>query len=162
MFDGRLDALARSHKLLVDARWEGAEFSTLARSQLAAYLTDGSQRLDLQGDPVVLPPDLATPFGLVLHELATNAAKYGALSSGTGRVLLRWVLDEENGRRQFRVTWQESGGPPVMEPEKTGFGGSLIARSLPGATVHREFASAGLTCTIELELPEDRDDDAES
>jgi len=100
--------------------------------------------------------DFATPFGLVLHELATNAAKYGALSVETGRVLLSWTLGVENGTRLFRVTWRESGGPPVTAPEKRGFGGSLIERSLAGATVRREFARSGLVCTIELELPEDR------
>ncbi len=155
LFEGRLDALARAHSLLVEARWEGAEFGDLARSQLAAYLTDDPQRLLFDGDAVMIPPDFATPLGLVLHELATNAAKYGALSVGTGQVLLSWGLQRENGDRQLEVRWQETGGPPVIKPDRVGFGGSLIERSLPGATVHREFARQGLTCTIELELPED-------
>ena len=156
LFEGRLHCLARAHTLLVEARWEGTEFNQLALSQLAAYLADDPPRLRISGPPVTLAADFATPFGLVLHELATNAAKYGALSVETGRVLLSWTLGVENGTRLFRVTWRESGGPPVTAPEKRGFGGSLIERSLAGATVRREFARSGVVCTIELELPEDR------
>jgi two-component system, chemotaxis family, CheB/CheR fusion protein len=157
-FEGRLHALANAHNLLVEARWAGTEFGALARNQLAAYLTDGPQRLRLQGDPVRLAPDYATPFGLVLHELATNAVKYGALSVEKGQVQLRWRLERTNGTRLFRMVWQESGGPPVAAPDRMGFGGSLIERGLPGATVSRVFAREGLTCTIELELPEDTED----
>ncbi|HEX3993514.1 MAG TPA: chemotaxis protein CheB [Acetobacteraceae bacterium] len=158
LFEGRLHCLARAHTLLVEARWEGTEFNHLALTQLAAYLADDPPRLRISGPPVTLASDFATPFGLVLHELATNAAKYGALSVETGRVLLSWTLDVENGTRVFRVTWRESGGPPVTAPDKRGFGGTLIERSLAGATVRREFARSGLVCTIELELPEDRGD----
>jgi two-component system CheB/CheR fusion protein len=157
LFEGRLDALARAHGLLVEARWEGTEFGILTRSQLAAYIGNDPQRLRLQGAPITLPPDLATPFGLVLHELATNAAKYGAFSTETGHVDLSWTLDEEKDGRLLRVTWQESGGPPVTAPTKTGFGGSLIERSLPGAIVRREFTPGGVHCIIELELPKDQD-----
>jgi len=138
---------------LTEARWEGTEFGNLARSQLAAYLSADPQRLRLQGDPVILPPDLATPFGLVLHELATNAAKYGAFSVDKGQVLLKWSLDAGNGNRLFMVTWKEAGGPRVSAPKRTGFGGTLIERSLPGAKVRREFKPGGVICTIELELP---------
>jgi two-component system CheB/CheR fusion protein len=160
LFEGRLGALARSHRLLVEARWEGTDFATLARSQLEAYISDDAQRLRFQGGPVTLPADIATPFGLVLHELATNAAKYGAFSTGTGHVLLSWTLDEDNGRL-FKVVWQESGGPPVKPPKKAGFGGALIERSLPGATVHREFARDGVKCSFELELPKDEENAAQ-
>jgi two-component system CheB/CheR fusion protein len=72
-------------------------------------------------------------------------------------VLLRWTVERNGGGRLLRVTWQEFGGPPVSPPTRTGFGGSLIERSLPGATVHREFAGDGLVCTIELEVPEEQD-----
>ena len=156
LFEGRVLALARAHNLLVEARWQGTELSNLARLQLAAYVGDDPQRLRIQGDPVVLPPDLATPFGLVLHELATNAAKYGALSAEPGTVLLSWTLEAASARR-LKVTWAELGGPPVTPPKRTGFGGSLIERSLPGAVVRREFRREGLMCTIEVELPEEDD-----
>lgn len=160
LFEGRLEALSRAHNLLVEARWEGTEFGKLARSQLAAYLADDQHRLRLQGDSVILSPDVATPFGLVLHELATNAAKYGAFSVETGRVCLSWTFDVGNGNRLFRVTWQEAGGPPVSAPKRTGFGGALIERSLPGAIVLREFNADGVICTFELELPEEPEDGA--
>jgi two-component system CheB/CheR fusion protein len=158
LFEGRIAALARAHRLLVDARWTGAEFGGLARSQLAAYAGDDRGRLRFDGDPVTLPADIATPFGLVLHELATNAAKYGAFSIGTGHVDLSWTLTEDSGRRLFKVIWRESDGPPVTAPEKIGFGGSLIERSLPGATVRREFPLEGVICTFELELPGSEDE----
>ena len=158
IFEGRLGALARAHNLLVEAHWEGAELGRLIRGQLGAYLSDDAERLRLLGDPLALPPDFATPFGLVLHELATNAAKYGAFSVPAGSVLLTWTVDEEEGKRRWlKVTWRESGGPSVTAPTKTGFGGSLIERSLPGANVRREFVREGLVCVIELELPEEQD-----
>jgi two-component system CheB/CheR fusion protein len=155
LFEGRLGALAHAHKLLIDAHWEGTEFGNLARSQLAAYIGGDPPRLRLSGEPITLIPDFATPFGLVLHELATNAVKYGAFSAVNGHVLLSWSVARKGGSRLLRVIWQEHGGPPVKAPEKTGFGGSLIERSLPGAAVHREFFAEGLVCTIELELSED-------
>lgn len=157
VFEGRLQALARSHNLLVEARWEGTDFEALVRSHLEAYLGDGPQRLNLHGDPVILSPDFATPFGLVLHELATNAAKYGAFSVATGRVVLTWTIDTKNDKRLLKVIWREIGGPPVSAPTRKGFGGSLIERGLPGCHVKREFAPEGLTCTLEIELPKEQD-----
>lgn len=158
-FDGRLTALASSHKLLVDSEWSGAELSALALSQLEAYAGSDRRRLQIEGEPVMLPPDLATPFGLVLHELATNAAKYGAFSTGNGRVSLSWKLG--NNRRRLTVFWQERGGPPVEPPSEQGFGGVLIEKSLPGSTVQREFQPDGVVCTIDIELPEIPPDGAE-
>jgi two-component system, chemotaxis family, CheB/CheR fusion protein len=157
LFEGRLGALARAHSLLVEARWEATDFETLARSQLDAYVSDDPARLRFQGDPIALSPDFATPFGLVLHELATNAAKYGAFSNTTGHVALSWSVRDETRGPLFRVVWQEVGGPTVSRPTRTGFGGSLIERGLPGATVRRDFVPEGLLCIIELELPKDRD-----
>jgi two-component system CheB/CheR fusion protein len=158
LFQGRLDALARAHNLLVEAHWEATEFDRLIRSQLEAYMTDDPERLRVQGEPLALPPELATPFGLVLHELATNAAKYGAFSHATGRVLLSWFVERRGIERWLQVKWHETGGPVVTDPVRKGLGGSLIERSLPGASVHREFASEGLVCTIELELRGKGDD----
>ncbi|PPQ34737.1 CheR family methyltransferase [Rhodopila globiformis] len=161
LFEGRLAALARSHKLLVEAHWEGAELDALTRSQLEAYVTGDPQRLRIEGPPVMLPSQLATPFGLVLHELATNAAKYGAFSVGSGQVTLAWTLETRDDRPWLRVLWQEAGGPPVTPPTRKGFGGTLIERGLPGARVRRDFAHEGLTCTIELELVRDETDGAD-
>jgi len=158
-FEGRLSALAAAHKLLVESDWRGAELGALALSQLEAYGGTDRQRLRIEGENVALPPDIATPFGLVLHELATNAAKYGAFSTADGQVLLTWKL--RNSGRHLVVTWEERGGPPVKPPEKQGFGGVLIERSLPGGAVRREFRPDGIVCTIDIELPETPQDDAE-
>jgi two-component system CheB/CheR fusion protein len=102
----------------------------------------------------LLPADLATPFGLVFHELATNAAKQGSLSNQTGRVAVTWTVSRGDKGRLIRVEWQETGGPPAQKPADGGFGTTLIESAIPGAAVKREFRAGGLVCTIELELPE--------
>ena len=151
LFEGRVSALAGAHQLLLNSEWSGAELGALAANQLDAY-GGGKKRLQIAGEPIELPPSLATPFGLVLHELATNAAKYGALSNEKGHVKLSWQSGKNE--RELTVVWEESGGPPVKAPEKQGFGGALIEKSLPGATVRREFRRTGLVCTIQIALPE--------
>lgn len=151
-FDGRLQALARAHGLLVESDWAGADLSALARQQLAAHLTDGSDRVTIGGDPVTLPADLATPFGLVLHELATNAVKHGSLSNRNGTVTVGWTLTRQNGNQRLKMTWSEKGGPRVKAPESTGLGTTLIESAIPGATISRKFATTGFVCTIELDL----------
>ena len=153
-FEGRLAALAGAHTLLVDSDWKGADLANLAHQQLDAYATENPDRLRIAGEAVLLPADVATPFGLVLHELATNAAKHGALSNQTGRVAVTWTLGGGNKGRLIKVEWQETGGPPVHRPAAGGFGTTLIESAIPGAKVRREFRSGGLVCTIELELPE--------
>ncbi|MEC4594471.1 chemotaxis protein CheB [Nitrospirillum amazonense] len=162
LFEGRLTALARAHTLLVDCQWEGAELIALARIQLAAYISADPQRLRLEGAHVLLPPHLATPFGLVLHELATNAAKYGALSVAGGRVELAWTQVTREGRPFLTVTWREFDGPAVVPPEHHGFGGVLIERGMPGATVTRLFEPTGLVCTMEIDLEEEEQDGDDS
>jgi two-component system, chemotaxis family, CheB/CheR fusion protein len=153
-FEGRLSALAGAHALLVDSQWQGADLAALARHQLQAYLVGDAKRIHLEGEPVTLPADLATPFGLILHELATNAAKYGSLSSDKGNVTLSWRLEKRNDERQLTVVWREVDGPPVKAPESNGFGSVLIEKSLPEAVVRHEFLEDGVVCTIELPLPE--------
>src|SRR5690606_24522735 len=106
-FEGRLSALANSHKLLVESEWAGADLRALIRSELGAHAIGGSGRFRLDGEPVILPPDLATPFGLVLHELATNATKYGALSIDDGYVILSWTVFSGNDHVMLRVVWRE-------------------------------------------------------
>lgn len=153
-FEGRLSALANSHKLLVDSDWAGAELGALVRSQLRAHDIGNSGRFRLEGEPVVLPPDLATPFGLVLHELATNATKYGALSVDAGYVILSWTVFPGNDHSTLKVVWRECNGPTVRAPEKSGFGSVLIEKGLPDATVEHQFLSSGVICTIEMPLRE--------
>ncbi|WP_412066923.1 CheR family methyltransferase [Rhizobium sp. SYY.PMSO] len=152
-FEGRLLALANAHKLLVESHWEGAELQEVAQSQLQAHLGGETSRLKVHGPAIRLPAELATPFGLVLHELATNAIKYGSLSAPEGQVELSWTR-EGNNPRNVTVIWAESGGPPVEPPTKQGLGGILISKGLPGAKVQRQFLAHGLHCTIEIEIPE--------
>ena len=159
-FEGRLAALATAHTLLVGSEWQGADLGELARQQLAPHLTDNPKRLHLKGDSILLPADLATPFGLVMHELATNAAKYGSLSVSRGTVGVSWTVDTRNKPHWLRLVWEERGGPPPGEPKAGGFGTALIDSVIPGARVEREFRPEGFVCTVEVELPETPEDGA--
>jgi two-component system CheB/CheR fusion protein len=106
----------------------------------------------MEGPSVMLPSAAATPFGLLVHELATNAAKYGALSVSRGTVKIMWeVIQRENGHR-LRWVWTEQDGPPVSPPTKTGFGTEVIEHGLAEAQVQREFRAEGVVCTVELPL----------
>ncbi len=159
-FEGRLAALAGAHTLLVESDWKGADLAELAHQQLDAYGSENPDRLRIAGEAVLLPADLATPFGLVLHELASNAAKHGALSNQTGRVAVTWTVSRGNEGRLIKVEWQETAGPPVRKPAAGGFGTTLIESAIPGAKVKREFRSGGLTCIIEMEPPETVENEA--
>ena len=101
---------------------------------------------------VSLLPSIATPFGLVLHELATNAARHGSLSVPAGVVELTWVVGLKSSERILTVTWRETRGPPVQRPSFGGLGSALIEGAIPEATVKRDFAPDGLVCTIEVPL----------
>jgi two-component system, chemotaxis family, CheB/CheR fusion protein len=151
-FEGRLSALASAHNLLTDSNWCGADFMSLARQQLEPYMSDGPDRISISGEAVSLQPDIATPFGLVLHELATNAARHGSLSVPAGTVSLTWAVGSKGSKRILTVTWREGHGPPVQRPKSGGLGSALIEGAIPGATVKRDFASDGLICTIEVSL----------
>ena len=161
-FVGRLAALARCHDLLMQSHWRGADLETLAREQLVPYLADAPNRFTPSGEPVALPANLATPFGLVFHELATNAAKYGSLSVARGRVALRWSVSHANGDRSLEVVWRETDGPPVKPPATSGAGSSLLEGVIADATVTREFLEPGVICTIVVPLARrDGDDDGD-
>jgi two-component system CheB/CheR fusion protein len=155
-FEGRLQALAKSHRLLLDP-WEGAGVEALAREQLEAHLGGDASRLDLDGPAVRLPADVAAPLGLVLHELATNAAKYGAWSQGGGKVHLTWNVGERRGRPIVTINWREEGGPEAKAPGRGGFGSRLIESAIPSARVRREFKPTGVECSIEVPGPEARE-----
>ena len=151
--DGRLAALGRSHSLLVDSDWKGADLATLVRQQLEPYVAGNPGRVKIAGEPVFLAAELATPVGLVFHELATNAAKFGAFSRQAGTVDLSWILHPRDGQPLVTVVWSEHGGPTVTPPNTAGFGSTLIEKAIPNAAVRREFSSGGMVCTIEFPLP---------
>ncbi|MBV9751262.1 MAG: PAS domain-containing protein [Hyphomicrobiales bacterium] len=153
-FEGRLSALAGAHNLLVGSEWKGADFGALAGNQLEPYVTENSERLRIEGEAILLPADLATPFGLVLHELATNAAKHGSLSRPDGTVDVSWNIGSGNGKRLLTVVWKETGSPSAKTRGAKGLGSALIESGIPDAKVTREFRPEGLVCTIEVPLPE--------
>ncbi|MBL6079882.1 PAS domain S-box protein [Belnapia sp. T18] len=151
----RLAALARSHDLLTRNSWEGASLRDIVRQTLAPYATKvGQDRVSLQGPPVRLTPTAVVTLNLAFHELATNAAKYGALSAPGGRVEVGWHIDRTtNAKPQLEVHWNERGGPPVQVPVSRGFGTRLIERGLSrefDAAVQLDFAPAGVECMIRL------------
>ncbi len=148
---GRLSAMAAAHDLLSEMHWRGADLGELLAKQLAHYLGEQDKRLRIAGPKVRLPQQFTVPLALALHELGTNAAKHGSLSSPTGRVDLTWTYTR-GPRDKLAILWRESGGPPVERPTSTGFGSTLIERGLPGARVDRRYEPDGLVCTIELDL----------
>ncbi|NOG74169.1 sensor histidine kinase [Roseicella sp. DB1501] len=158
-FDARLLALARAHDMLARGGWEGAPLREVIERTLEPYATDGEAgRVSADGPPVLLAPNAAVTLNLALHELATNAAKYGSLSARGGRVDVTWTL----GRRfnddvpAVEIHWRERGGPPVRPPERRGFGSRLLERALPyesGGEVRLDFAPQGVECRIRLPLP---------
>jgi PAS domain S-box-containing protein len=147
-FTGRLQALAQAHNLLLAKDWSGADLADLAKGQLAPFCTDGQDRLTIEGPKVTLPPPQAIALGVVLHELGTNAAKYGALSNGSGTVELSWTL----GPGRVNLAWAERHGPPVAPPSRKGLGTKLIQRGLPDATIDWRFEADGVVCVIDLPL----------
>jgi two-component system CheB/CheR fusion protein len=155
-FEGRLSALSSAHQLLIESRWEGAEVGALVQGRLRPFAGSDAHRIRVEGETVALPADLATRFGLVLHELGANAAKYGALADEKGYVSIRWNRYPADHRDRLRFVWREHDGPPVNQPEKRGFGSILMERGVPEAKVEREFLADGVVCTIDFELPKER------
>ena len=148
----RLLAVAKSHDLLVNNEWDGADLTAITREQLGAHMGQNSSRVRFEGPSVHLSGDQATPFALLLNELATNATKYGALSTPTGTVSVSWEVIQADRGHRLRLLWTERGGPPVKSPKADGFGAYLIDQGLPEAQVRREFRREGVVCTIELPL----------
>jgi PAS domain S-box-containing protein len=147
-FTGRLQALAQAHNLLLTKDWTGADLGELAKGQLAPFCLEGQERLSIDGPKVTLSPPQAIALGIVLHELGTNAARYGALSNGLGRVDLSWTL----GPGRVILAWAERQGPPVAPPQRKGLGTKLIQRGLPDATIDWRFEAQGVVCAIDLPL----------
>lgn len=152
-FEGRLQALARAHSLLTDESWETVSLTDLVRDAVRACCPETS-RISIAGPPIRIAPHAAVSLGMGLHELATNAVKYGALSNDVGRIIISWqVADSETP--VFRFSWREEGGPAVRPPAKRGFGTVMLERALAselGGMVALEFPSHGTTFRIEVPL----------
>lgn len=149
-FTARILALSAVHDVLVQENWEGGSMREVARAQLTGF--DEGSRIARSGGDVMLKPAAVQTIGLALHELATNAAKYGALSVSGGRVELRWeMVGEPNGApAALRIVWRESGGPPVVAPEHTGFGHMVLVHmgESIGAQGTLDYQLAGLVWTL--------------
>ncbi|MBP1884609.1 PAS domain S-box-containing protein [Ensifer mexicanus] len=150
-FDARIRALAQAHTRLAETRWSGVSLQTIFSDELAPYRNEDVDNISLDGPPTTLPPKHALTLGMAAHELATNAAKHGALSVKSGRVRVDWAVDPIENRLCIR--WRETGGPPVSPPGRNGFGRLLLERVLAsdlGGDVRLEFALHGLNCTIDV------------
>ena len=148
----RLLALAAAHDVLTRGNWEGADLSEIAREAVRPYEEPGAPRILLDGPPARVPPNVALSLSMALHELATNAVKYGALSVPDGRIHLDWELEPSGQAMQLR--WRESGGPPVTAPPNQGFGTRLLS-SLAGefgAPAELRYAPSGVTCDLRAPL----------
>jgi PAS domain S-box-containing protein len=149
-FQGRLSALANVQRLFSVSRWTGASIRTIIEEELRPYAAGDSKRIAIAGDDLRLPSTLAQAIAVTVHELATNAAKYGSLSGPSGKLEIGWQTDAEDN---LVLRWAESGGPTVAEPGRRGFGVDAIdglVRTLSG-TITRHWKPQGLTC--ELSIP---------
>ncbi len=145
--DGRIGALSNAHRLLAGSRWEGADLHRLVEEEFAPYRASGNERVRTGGPIVLLPPATAQTIALALHELATNAAKYGALSVDPGYVDLGWRA--EAGK--LELVWTESGGPQITPPERRGYGSRAIVAGIErqlGGLVNFDWQADGLRCTL--------------
>jgi PAS domain S-box-containing protein len=154
--DGRIQAMSNAHGLLRHRSWTGAELSELVRALLTPFRSEASKNIILEGGTAYITPRAAQSFALVLHELATNAVKHGALSVPTGKVIASWKqIDRGAGQeRQLEFVWRECGGPGAREPSKKGFGLTVLysVASEFGGDIDCAFEPEGLVCTIRGEF----------
>jgi two-component sensor histidine kinase len=158
-FEGRLGALAEAHNLLSTEKWRGSYLQDVISRVLQPYSLNNPERVRMSGPPVPLSPRVAVVLSMIVHEIATNAAKYGALSNDTGTVRLDWQILAETSEPKLRLIWAEDGGPHVTAPVKRGFGSRLIERSARdqlGGEATVDFLPRGVVYTITCSL-EDED-----
>ena len=148
---GRVQSLARAHSLLAASRWQGVQLGPLIEEELAPFSPNDNPRVRASGPAILLKPAAAQAIALVVHELATNTVKYGALSCDAGRLDVRWRRVEREGAPHLAIVWHESGGPTVTPPAHRGFGSTVIRssveRQLKGK-VEMEWRATGLQCTL--------------
>jgi PAS domain S-box-containing protein len=150
--EGRIRALARVHSRVAENRWSGAELHALVAADIEVFSETGG-RMTAEGETVWVSPAAAQVIAIVLHELSTNAAKYGALSGAKGNVAVGW---EREAAGDLRITWTEEGGPPVTDPKRRGFGAQIIERGVPdqlGGSATVNWTPSGLRC--EFVVPAD-------
>jgi PAS domain S-box-containing protein len=148
-FQARLASLAKAHSLLTHDSWRGAALHDIASTAMAAFIDEG-RRIHIAGDPVTVPASTTITLSLMLHELATNAAKYGALSVATGRLSIEWSVAEAGSAATIELCWKESNGPPVASGRSPGFGSRLLAGGAQqlNAKLDIDYAAGGLECHL--------------
>jgi len=154
-FEKRLVTLSRAHDILTRESWEGADLRELAGEVIAPLCIDVGNRVDILGPGLRIRPKIALSLSMAFHELCTNAVKYGALAGGQGRVELGWSVRRSAEENLLRIRWQESGGPAVKPPSRTGFGTKLLGRAVArelGAQVQLKFLPRGVVCDIQAPL----------
>jgi two-component sensor histidine kinase len=150
VLNGRINSLANAHALLSRSRWEGVGLRELVSSELAR-MSNGNNLIE--GPDVVLAAEATQPLAMVLHELATNATKYGALSRSCGRVSVCWDRESSNPYERLALEWRETGGPPIGVPGPSGYGSSVIRDLIPyelGGSVDYVLAPEGVRCRVEV------------
>jgi two-component sensor histidine kinase len=153
-FSARLIALSRTHDLLTRDSWEKVSLRDLVLQELEPYRSEGGARFVVEGPELKVTPKAALALGMAFHELATNAAKYGALSKSTGQVRVAWEVAEAS-ESVLRLRWMESGGPPVKKTGHKGFGSIVIERGLSfelDGEVGIDLDPRGLVCTMKMPL----------
>lgn len=155
-FEGRLIALSRAHDHLTRERWEPVDLHTIIAKAVEPYCRLNPETLGIRGEPIKVSAQSSLTLAMIFHELASNAAKFGALSTAEGRLAISWSV--ANGIRPptLVIKWQETGGPPVTEPSRLGFGSRLlqhgVSRQFRGST-RLDYDPSGLRCTMEIPLP---------
>jgi two-component sensor histidine kinase/integral membrane sensor domain MASE1 len=153
-FEARLQALARANQELIKSNWAGVNLKEIVRQELEPF----AERTLVEGTDIKVGPQLAQNFSLALHELATNAAKYGALSDRNGKVGIYWTIVREGENSRLKLKWEERGGPQVSQPTRQGFGTTLLRAVFPDARF--DYAIDGLNCEIDVLLkPSEPDSD---
>jgi PAS domain S-box-containing protein len=154
-FSARICALGQTHGRLAETNWSGVSFETMLLDEFAPYRREDEPNVHLSGPPIRLSPKQALTLGMAIHELTTNAAKYGALSTKSGRLEVVWQVNPKH----IAISWTEAGGPPVSKPDRSGFGRLLLERALAAdlkGEVRLDFAESGLRCDIVVPLNEPR------
>jgi len=154
--ESRLFALSRAHDVLTRENWDGAWIGEVVAQAMSAFQSVDQSRIHCHGPAIRLPPNVALALAMALHELATNAVKYGALSNEVGQVELSWRVDRMRELPHLLLRWEEKGGPRVVPPLRRGFGTRLVERSLAqghlGGEAMIDFAPAGVVCTVDAPL----------
>lgn len=148
--DGRLMALARTHQILSDQSWQKTRMREITQAIMEPYLAERGGRIAMDGPDVTLSPRAALLLSMILHELATNAVKYGALSNDAGKVSVSWSTD--SGGERLKLTWEERGGPRVAAPDQKGLGSRLIEQALSqqlGGSATVQYPPSGIICTLD-------------